>query len=563
MHHETALTSTLALGFSLALVFGLIAARLRLPPLVGYLLAGIAVGPFTPGLFADTEIASELAEIGVILLMFGVGMHFSLRDLFAVRKISLPGAMVQISVATVLGVLIAQLWGWSIGEGLVFGLALSVASTVVLLRALESRGLLSTVDGRVAVGWLIVEDLAMVVALVLLPALATTLGGTSPNEAASTPLAVTLLVTFVKLSAFVAVMHFLGRKIVPWLLNKVAETASRELFTLALLAAALGTAFGAAALFDVSFALAAFFAGLVISESHLSHRVAVDALPFQDAFAVLFFVSVGMLFNPSVLVDHPGRVLIVFLIIVLAKSVAAFAIVLLFKHTVRTALRIAASLAQIGEFSFILIAVGSSLELVRPEAESLILAGAILSITVNPLIFATIEPLNRWFTKHPRIAGLVERKGTTNPLPGFSTDTLRDHAVLIGHGDVGAPVAQALLNNGVEVVVVEQDHSTAQRLSDEGLVVISGDATKPGLLEHANLAHARAIVVSVGDALDARLVIEHARSVNPNIQAIVRTHSQQESVEMANLGVQHVIVAETEMTRAAVAAALELFPTGR
>jgi len=390
MEHETALIATVSAGLGLAFVFGFLAARVKLPPLVGYLLAGVAVGPFTPGYVADAGLARQLAEIGVILLMFGVGLHFSVSDLLAVRRIAIPGAIVQIAAATALGAAVMRLWGWAWSAGLVFGLCLSVASTVVLLRALEERNLLDSGDGRIAVGWLVVEDLAMVLTLVLLPALAPA-GGASPAPGGSLPL--TLALTLGKVAAFVAVMHFVGRRAVPWLLERVARIGSRELFTLGVLAIALGIAVGAASLFGVSFALGAFFAGVVISESDLSQRAASNALPLQDAFAVLFFVSVGMLFDPAVLLKSPLQVLLVVLIILVGKSVAAFGIVLAFGYPTRTALRISASLAQIGEFSFILVGLGISLSLLPGEAQSLVLAGAILSITLNPFVFNGVERL--------------------------------------------------------------------------------------------------------------------------------------------------------------------------
>ncbi len=414
MHHETALIATIAVGLGLAFLLGLIAVRLRLPPLLGYLLAGVAVGPFTPGYVADAGLASQLAELGVILLMFGVGLHFSIGDLLSVRKIAVPGAVVQILVATGLGAAVARLWGWSWGTGIVFGLSLSVASTVVLLRALEDRGILESGDGRIAVGWLIVEDLVTVLALVLLPALAGPLGadpaaggvaGAAGAHATAAPergLLATLGITLAKVTAFVALMLVVGRRAVPWLLGRVVRLESRELFTLAVLAIALGIAVGAAALFGVSFALGAFFAGVVVSESDFSHEAASNALPLQDAFAVLFFVSVGMLFDPTILVRQPLQVLAVVLIVLIGKSLAAFGIVVLFRHSVHTALTISASLAQIGEFSFILAALGVSLGLIPAEAQSFIVAGALLSITLNPFVFGTVDPISRWIADRRR-----------------------------------------------------------------------------------------------------------------------------------------------------------------
>ncbi|HEY8340960.1 MAG TPA: YbaL family putative K(+) efflux transporter [Egibacteraceae bacterium] len=559
MPHETGLIATVAAGFALAFVLGLVAQRLRLPPIVGYLLAGVAVGPFTPGFVADGEVAAQLAEIGVILLMFGVGLHFSLRDLLAVRKISLPGAIVQISVATAMGAGLARLWGWSWGQGLVLGLSLSVASTVVLLRALENRGLVGSVDGRIAVGWLIVEDLVTVLALVLLPAVAVTMGGAG-LEGADAPLGATLALTLGKIVAFIGTILVVGRRVVPWLLDHVARTGSRELFTLAVLAVALGIAVGSATLFDVSFALGAFFAGMVIAESDLSHRAAADALPFQDAFAVLFFVSVGMLFDPSVLVDAPWQVVGVLAIILVGKSLAAFAIVLLFRYPVRSALVVAASLAQIGEFSFILASLGRSLELLPPDGESLIVAGALLSITVNPIIFSTIDPWERYLRNHPRVARLLERPGgALSLLPPVQEHTLSDHVVLVGHGRVGAPVAEALEEQGIPYVVVEQNREVTEVLRERGLPVIYGDASRPGILDHAHLERARLLIVSAEDTFEARRIVEHARAVNPAIDMVVRTHSDEERARLERMGVGRAVVAERELALAIVRYAFGTF----
>lgn len=408
MPHETELIGTLAFGLSLAFIGGMIAYRLRLPPIVGYLLAGIAVGPFTPGFVADVQLAPQLAEIGVILLMFGVGLHFSLGDLLAVRNVAIPGAVGQIAIATLLGIGVAQLWGWSFGEGLVFGLALSVASTVVLLRALTERGDLTSPHGQVAVGWLIVEDLAMVLALVLLPVLAEPLGGAA-LQGGDGDIVRTLAVALAKVTIFAALMLVLGVRFIPWLLGRVSGTGSRELFILAVLASALGIAYGAARLFDVSFALGAFLAGLVLAESDVGHDAAEELVPLRDAFAVLFFVSVGMLIDPSFLIDEPLRILVVAAIIVLGKGIAALAIVLALKRPLRTGLTVAAGLAQIGEFSFILASMGTALALLPDDGNDLILAGALISITLNPLVFRLIDPLESWLTvRFPRLAAAPE-----------------------------------------------------------------------------------------------------------------------------------------------------------
>ena len=447
MNHETALIATVAAGLGLAFLFGLVANRLRLPPILGYLLAGVAIGPFTPGFVADSGLASQLAELGVILLMFGVGLHFSIADLLSVRRIAIPGAVAQIAVATGLGALVSHFWGWSWGTGLVFGLALSVASTVVLLRALEDRGILDSSDGRIAVGWLIVEDLVTVVALVLLPALAPALGAvpqqvaagaagahaTSGAVAGASGLLMTLGMTLAKAVAFVALMLVVGRRVIPWLLGRVVSTGSRELFTLAVLAIALGIAVGAASIFGVSFALGAFFAGVIVSESDFSHDAATNALPLQDAFAVLFFVSVGMLFDPMIVVRQPLEVLAVVAIILLGKTLASLAIVLVFRYPVHTALIISASLAQIGEFSFILAALGVSLGLLPAQAQSLIVAGALLSITLNPFIFRLVDPLEKWVRRRPRLASALERPaGVLAELPAKMDDARASRSRRVG-----------------------------------------------------------------------------------------------------------------------------------
>jgi CPA2 family monovalent cation:H+ antiporter-2 len=411
MPHDAPLITMLALAFVIAFAFGMIAQKFRLSPLVGYLLAGVAVGPHTPGFVADTVLAQQLAEVGVILLMFGVGLHFSPADLMRVRWIAIPGAIAQMAVATLLGFAVAQFFGWGIGGGLVFGLALSVASTVVLLRALESRNDVDSDQGRIAVGWLLVEDILMIAALLLLPAFADLLADRPQSSGDS--LAYSLLMTVAKVALFAALALVVGRRVIPWLLQHVADTGSRELFTLAVLACALGIAFGAAILFDVSFALGAFFAGVIMNESEFSHDAAQRSLPFQDAFAVMFFVSVGMLFQPSIIFEAPLAVLAVLLIILFGKSLAAFLIVLAFRHPLTSALTISASLAQIGEFSFILAGLGVSYGLLPPEGRDLIMAGALLSISLNPLLFRALEPLEAWLRARPdllRKLGAEEHK---------------------------------------------------------------------------------------------------------------------------------------------------------
>ncbi|HKX95438.1 MAG TPA: cation:proton antiporter, partial [Methylibium sp.] len=495
MPHDVTLITTIAAAFGLALVLGFVAARVGLPALVGYLVAGILIGPGTPGFVADQAIAAQLAEIGVMLLMFGVGLHFSLADLMAVRKIALPGAVVQMAVATLLGIGVSHFWGWSLGAGIVFGLALSVASTVVLLKALEGLGAVDSVNGRIAVGWLIVEDLAMVLVLVLLPALAGALGGAG---GAGGNLWLTLGRTLLEVALFVALMLVVGRRVFPWLLWQVTKTGSRELFTLCVIAAAITIAYGSAALFGVSFALGAFFAGMVLRESEFSHRAADESLPLRDAFAVLFFVSVGMLFDPRVLVERPGQVAAVVAIIVLGKSLAASAVVLLFRYPLNTALTVSAGLAQIGEFSFILAALGVSLQLLPVEGQSLILAGALISIALNPLVFSAIEPLRRWVLARSATARRLEARD--DPLAELPMDTAQKYlarqVVIVGYGRVGREVAAALSAAGLPFVVADQNRERVEALRAEGHAAVLGDATDPAVLIQAHIAQARMLVIA-------------------------------------------------------------------
>ncbi|WP_414661900.1 cation:proton antiporter domain-containing protein [Horticoccus sp. 23ND18S-11] len=410
MPHDVTLIATISVGFVLAFVFGYLANRLRLPPLVGYLLAGVAIGSLMPNLVGDSAMTSQLAEIGVMLLMFGVGLHFSTADLMAVRLIAIPGAILQILIATAMGLGLATYWGWTLGAGLVLGLSLSVASTVVLLKALEERNGVGTPNGRIAIGWLIVEDLAMVLTLVLLPAFAGALGGQVPAEAhlGDETLLESLVQTMVKVTAFVMIVLFFGPKVLPWILRQVARTGSRELFTLCVLALSLGIAFGSAKLFDVSYALGAFFAGVVLSESDLSHKAAANSLPLQDAFAVLFFVSVGMVFNPAILIEQPLKVLSVLAIIMVGKSLIAMGIVLALGYPLSTGLTAAAALAQVGEFSFILAGLGITYKLLPAEGLSLVLAGSILSITLNPIFFSAADALGLRLRRSSRWKHLYE-----------------------------------------------------------------------------------------------------------------------------------------------------------
>ena len=535
MPHETPLISTIVVGFVLAFILGTIANRLKLPPLVGYLIAGVLVGPNTPGFVADTSLANELAEIGVILLMFGVGLHFSFRDLLTVRGVALPGAAAQIGVATLMGWGLGAALGWPIGGSLVFGLALSVASTVVLLKALENRRLLDTERGKLAVGWLIVEDLAMVLALVIIPEVAAIFSGeaTQPNQPVASVerfLAVDLglvgiiVYTLLKVAAFVGLMLVVGRRVIPWVLHRITTMGSRELFRLGVLAIALGVAFGAAQLFGVSLALGAFFAGMILSESELSQSAAQESLPLRDAFAVLFFVSVGMLFDPGILLASPMLVLATLFIIVIGKSLAAFFIVLAFRKSVGTALTISASLAQIGEFSFILAELGVGLNLLPPAGRDLILAGAILSIMLNAPVFYLCDWMRpaleaRLGKPAPASATTPAAKtaadaGTammtvSDPAPGepvhapeengvvAKPSTLTDHTVLVGYGRVGRIVAQVLDETATPFLIIEAGDKRIAEAKGACIEVIAGNAANPEVLRLANLGAARRLFIAI------------------------------------------------------------------
>lgn len=533
MVHNITLITTIAASLGLALIMGLIASRLKLPALVGYLLAGILLGPSTPGFVADAALSAQLAEIGVILLMFGVGLHFAFDELIRVRRIALPGALVQITVATAMGMSLGSLWGWDLGASLVFGLALSVASTVVLLRALEQRDQLQSVNGRIAVGWLIVEDLVMVLVLVLLPPLAGVLGGGSmPGvEAASArEMLQVLLITLGKVSLFIAIMLLVGKRFLPWLLAYVANSGSRELFTLTVIAAAMGIAYGSAELFGASFALGAFFAGMMMRESSLSHRAAEESLPLRDAFSVLFFVSVGMLFDPAVLLQQPLQVLAVVAIIMLGKSLAAFLLILAFRYPLNTALTVSASLAQIGEFSFILVGLGAALNLLPQEGVNLVLAAALISISLNHLLFQAIEPLQVWIRARSRLARRLERPD--DPLAelpmSVASSELSGHIVLVGYGSVGQLIARSLLEKGETFVVAEQNRELVEKLRAQGMHAVAGDASEPAVLIQAHIARARSLIVTTPDALRVRRMLETAKLLNPKVKTVVRSYSEEE-----------------------------------
>ena len=560
MPHSITLITTIAASLGLALVLGFIAVRLRLPALLGYLIAGVLIGPATPGFVADMELSSQLAEIGVMLLMFGVGLHFSFGDLLAVRRIAIPGAIAQISVATALGTMVGLLWGWSLGSGLVFGLALSVASTVVLIKALEQRGLLQSMNGRIAIGWLVVEDLVMVLVLVLLPAAAGWLNGGGGLE-----LLVPFATTLGGVAVFVTLMVVAGRRLFPWMLWQIAGTGSRELFTLFVVAAALGIAYGAAALFGASFALGAFFAGTVMRESHLSHRAAQETLPLRDAFAVLFFVSVGMLFDPLILVERPLEVLTVVAIIVFGKSLAAFALVLVFRYPLNTALTVSASLAQIGEFSFILVGLARALGMLPGEGYDLVIAGALISISLNPFVFRAIEPLQQWVRGRSRLARALER--SDDPLAELpmtvAAQEVTGHVIVAGYGDVGAGVVRTLAAKGVRLVVVEENRDSVERLRASGVHAVAGDAVEPAVLIQAHIARAAALVITTPDTVAARRMIEIARMLNPAVHTLIRAGDIQQMELLRRDQVGDVFLAKDELATSMARAVLTALDASR
>lgn len=553
MPHDVSLIAILAIGFGLAMVFGYFAHRLRMPPLVGYLVAGIVIGPATPGFVADLSLAAQLAEIGVMLLMFGVGLHFSLADLMAVKRIAVPGAIVQISVAALLGMAVSMSWGWSWVEGLVFGLCLSTASTVVLLRALESKGLLKSINGQIAVGWLIVEDLAMVLVLVMMPALATLLAANAAGDSdhATSDLLLTLGITLAKVAAFVVFMLVIGKRLLPRMLWWVSRTGSRELFTLTVIAVALGVAFGSAKLFDVSFALGAFFAGMMMRESEFSHRAADESLPLRDAFAVLFFVSVGMLFEPSVIWEEPLHLLAVVAIIVFGKTLAAIALVLLFRYPLNTALTVGASLAQIGEFAFIVAGLGVYLKLLPVEGQSLVLAAALISIALNSLMFAAIEPVQRWVRSHSSLARRLERSNDPLAQLPMTTDEelLTGQVVLVGYGRVGRRIARSLRERGIPFVVADQNREHIDDLRRDDIPAVTGDASTPDVLIQAHVHRAAMLVIALPDTLHVRTMVDIARQLNPKIAVVVRANNGTEARLLEEEGLGEVFVAETALAQ--------------
>lgn len=554
------LITTMAAALGLALILGMLALKLRLPALVGYLLAGVVIGPFTPGFVADVDLAAQLAEIGVMLLMFGVGLHFSLDDLLAVRKVALPGALVQMAAATGLGWALGQSWGWSHTASLIFGLSLSVASTVVLLRALEAQSLTDSHNGKVAIGWLVVEDLAMVLVLVLLPTVAGSaamgMGDLAGGPENARPLWAVLGQTLLAVAAFLGLMLMGGKRVLPWMLWQVSKTGSRELFTLCVMA--VGIAYGSAALFGVSVALGAFFAGLVLRESEFSARAAEESLPFRDAFAVLFFVSVGMLFDPQVLLTDTWKVLATTLVIMVGKSIAAFAVVLILRQPLNGALTVSASLAQIGEFSFILATLGISLGVLPEEARSLIVAGALISIALNPLMLSLVEPMRQRILQRSAWARTAEAR--TDDLGELPSSTERKflarHVVLVGCGRVGQVLAQALRDRDIPFVAVDSVRERVEGLREAGIQAVAGDAREAMTLVQAHVGKATMMIVCASDTTDVRPMIVTARTLNPEIKILVRSSNGQEAQLLESEGAQLALHPHGVMAQALLDAAL-------
>ena len=563
MHESAPLITTLALGLGFGLIFGLIAERLRLPALVGYLLAGVFIGPFTPGFLADVDIAKQLAEIGVMLLMFGVGLHFSVDDLMAVRKIALPGAIIQVSIAAMLSTLLALAWGWNAGGAIIFGFALSVASTVVVLRGLEAQRALDSMNGRLAVGWLVVQDLIMVFVLVLLPPLASQLSG--EQQSWNDGIWQNLLITVEKMLIFVVLMLVGGRRLIPRLLWLVARTRSRELFTLCVAAAAVSIAYTAARLFSVSFALGAFFAGMVMRESAFSQRATEESLPLREAFSVLFFVSVGMLFDPRILLEDPLQILAMLFLIMLVNPLASAAIVLVFRYPLNTALMLMASLAQIGEFSFILAGLGLNLGLLTMEAQNLILAGALISITFNKLMFFCVPLLQKWILAHPKLARKLERP--SDPLAELPMSTeekfLSGQVVLVGYGKVGQRIARALTEKNIPFVVVEENREIVESLRQRGIAAVGGNAAEPAVLVQAHIARASMLVASASSAVEVQKMIQTARTLNPGIEVIIRGLSEEEAALLAEEHAGKVFLAKEELANSMCAHVLKRFGKAR
>lgn len=558
MDHNITVITTIAAAFIAALCLGFLAEKIKVPALVGYLVAGIVIGPGTPGYIADTNIAAQLSEIGIMLLMFGVGLHFSPSELLSVKRVAVPGALIQMAVTTSVGAGIAWFWGWGLAPSVIFGLCLACASTVVLLKSLEVRGELDSMGGRIAVGWLVVQDLVTVLALVLLPPFAAIIGGTKATTAAvstgSTSLWLTVGHTLLLVGAFVALMFIVGKRLLPWLLWQVAKTGSRELFTLAVVTTAIGIALGATAFFNVSFALGAFVAGTVMRESEFSHRAAEETLPLRDAFSVLFFVSIGMMVDPSIFLDQPGRILIVVMVVMFVNFASAVAIVIANRYPLSTALSIGASLGQIGEFSIILAGLALGLGIIQSELMNLVLAAVLLSIAFNTLLFKAVEPARRWVLSRSAVARrLDQRQDPTAALP-MSTDRkyLEGQLVLVGYGRVGKRIGQALVERSIPYVIVEQSRERVEALREEGFAAVSGDLGDPGVLIQAHIAKASMLVIATPDTVHVRQMIETARLLNPSIEVIVRTHSEDESELLAADGFGKIFFGEEELAKGMV-----------
>jgi monovalent cation:H+ antiporter-2, CPA2 family len=551
MSHQAPLIGILVIGLGLAFIFGTLANRLKISLLVGYLLAGVAVGPFTPGFVADQGLALQLAEIGVILLMFGVGLHFSIKDLAAVRAVAIPGALIQMILTALLGIALSHVLGMPSGAGFVFALALSIASTIVLLRGLQERRLMDTERGHLAVGWLIIQDLITVLALVLLPAVAPLLKHAAAGAPTIPALVLAVAITLGKVAAFVGVMLLVGQRAIPAMMHYVAHTGSRELFRLSVLAVALGVAFAASELFGVSFALGAFVAGMVLSESQLSQRAAEETLPLRDAFAVLFFISVGMLFDPAILLRSPLPLLGTLSVVLVGTPTIAVLILRGMRQTWNTSLTIAASLAQIGEFSFILAALGVGLGLLDQPSRDLILGTSILSILLNPLLFLAVDRLRPWADRRDGILPPAVQGQPTVPRPiVYSVTSLEDHTILVGYGRVGSLVAEGLLRRGRQLLVIEAGDTTAQPLRERGVEVVVGNAADPNILKSANLSAAHLLFVAIPDAFEAGQIVEQARAANPRVEIIVRAHFDAAVTHLREHGASAVVMGEREIARA-------------
>jgi monovalent cation:H+ antiporter-2, CPA2 family len=558
LDHNITVITTIAAAFIAALCLGFLAEKIKVPALVGYLVAGIVIGPGTPGYIADTNIAAQLSEIGIMLLMFGVGLHFSPSELLSVKRVAVPGALIQMAVTTSVGAGIAWFWGWGLAPSVIFGLCLACASTVVLLKSLEVRGELDSMGGRIAVGWLVVQDLVTVLALVLLPPFAAIIGGTNATTAAvstgSTSLWLTVGHTLLLVGAFVALMFIVGKRLLPWLLWQVAKTGSRELFTLAVVTTAIGIALGAASFFNVSFALGAFVAGSVMRESEFSHRAAEETLPLRDAFSVLFFVSIGMMVDPAVFLNQPGQILVVVMVVMFVNFASAVVIVIANRYPLSTALSIGASLGQIGEFSIILAGLALGLGIIQPELMHLVLAAVLLSIAFNTLLFKAVEPARRWVLSRSAVARrLDQRQDPTAALP-MSTDRkyLEGQLVLVGYGRVGKRIGQALVERSIPYVIVEQSRERVEALREEGFAAVSGDLGDPGVLIQAHIAKASMLVIATPDTVHVRQMIETARLLNPSIEVIVRTHSEDESELLAADGFGKIFFGEEELAKGMV-----------